>query len=81
MTKFPQTMINVKIVKRELFANNSVIEAAKAAIEKRLGNKGRVLLRPSGTEPVVRVMIEGQDAAEVAQLAAELADTVKQQVG
>ena len=58
-----------------------MIEAAKAAIEKRLGNKGRVLLRPSGTEPVVRVMIEGQDAAEVAQLAAELADTVKQQVG
>lgn len=81
MAKFPQTMINVKIAKREMLAANPAIEAAKAGIEKKLGNKGRVLLRPSGTEPVVRVMVEGDDAAQVSQLAAELADIVKQQVG
>lgn len=81
MTKFPQTMINVKIARRELLVGNAVIEAAKAGIEQQLGNRGRVLLRPSGTEPVVRVMIEGEDAVQVSQLAAELAAVVRQQVG
>lgn len=81
MTKFPQTMINVKIAKRELLAGNVAIETAKSSIEKKLGNTGRVLLRPSGTEPVVRVMVEGEDAVQVGELAAELADVVRQQVG
>ncbi len=81
MTKFPQTMINVKIVRRDLLAGNAAIEAAKVGIEQKLGKRGRVLLRPSGTEPVVRVMIEGEDAAQVSQLTAELAAIVRQQVG
>lgn len=81
MTKFPQTMINVKIAKRESLSGNAVIQAATAGIEQQLGNRGRVLLRPSGTEPVVRVMIEGEDAGQVSRLAAELADVVRQQVG
>lgn len=81
MTKFPQTMINVKIAKRESLSGNAVIQAATAGIEQQLGNRGRVLLRPSGTEPVVRVMIEGEDAGQVSRLAAELADVVRRQVG
>ncbi len=81
MTKFPQVMINVKMPKRELLAHSSAIAAALKDAESRLGSRGRVLLRPSGTEPLVRVMVEGEDAALVAILANQLADVVRQQVG
>ncbi len=80
MSKFPQTMINVRVAGKPDLANNAAVVAAVAAVEGRLGRKGRVLLRPSGTEPVVRVMVEGEDAALVAQLARELADQVAAQV-
>ncbi len=80
MSKFPQTMINVRVAGKPDLANNAAVVAAVAAVEGRLGKKGRVLLRPSGTEPVVRVMVEGEDAALVAQLARELADQVAAQV-
>ena len=53
------------------------IDAAVAVAEQQLGERGRVLLRPSGTEPVVRVMIEGEDAAEVQRLCEELAASVE----
>ncbi len=80
MSKFPQTMINVRTTGKRDLSGNGAISSAVAAVESRLGRKGRVLLRPSGTEPVVRVMVEGEDAALVAQLAQELADTVAAQV-
>lgn len=80
MSKYPQTMINVKVGNREKLANNPVIAAAQKDIEATLGSKGRVLLRPSGTEPVVRVMIEGEDGSLVAKLARQLADVVREQV-
>lgn len=78
MSKYPQTMINVRITNRERLSNNPLIEAAQRDVEATLGNKGRVLLRPSGTEPLVRVMVEGEDGALVATLAAQLADAVRQ---
>jgi phosphoglucosamine mutase len=81
MTKFPQLMINIKMVRRELLAGNSVIAAAQKEVEVILGGRGRVLLRPSGTEPVVRVMVEGEDATLVGKLANQLADVVRGQVG
>jgi phosphoglucosamine mutase len=80
MSKFPQTMINVRVAGKPDLASNAAVVAAVAAVEARLGKRGRVLLRPSGTEPVVRVMVEGEDAALVAQLAKELADQVATQV-
>ena len=52
-----------------------------ADVESKLGSKGRVLLRPSGTEPVVRVMVEGEDATEVLKLAQELAEVVEKEIG
>lgn len=76
MSKFPQTMINVRVAGKPDLANNAAVVAAVAAVEAQLGRKGRVLLRPSGTEPVVRVMVEGEDVALVAKLARELADQV-----
>lgn len=81
MSKYPQTMINVKIAQRDRLAGNAVIAAAMRELESTLGQRGRVLLRPSGTEPVVRVMVEGEDGALVTRLAGELADVVRREVG
>lgn len=78
MTKYPQCMINVPVKGRvDLNAAVSVREAIQEA-ESQLCDKGRVLLRASGTEPVVRVMVEGVDAAQVQQLAGYLASVVSQ---
>jgi len=77
MTRFPQVLINVRDVdKNGLEASTAVAEAVRAA-EVELGESGRVLLRKSGTEPVVRVMIEAQDGAQAEVLAARLVDVVK----
>jgi phosphoglucosamine mutase len=81
MSKYPQTMINVRIARRDQLAANAAIAAAIRDLESTLGQRGRVLLRPSGTEPVVRVMVEGEDATLVARLAGELADVVRRELG
>lgn len=80
MSKFPQTMINVRVSGKQNLLDNTAVSNAVRGVEARLGKKGRVLLRPSGTEPVVRVMVEGEDGVLVAQLAQELADIVAAQV-
>lgn len=78
MSKFPQTLINVTMAGRQDVTNISRIREAVTEAELRLGNTGRVLLRPSGTEPLMRVMVEGQDATLVDELAKYLADVVDQ---
>ena len=78
MHKLPQQMINVRTGGSGQLENNPVIERAVKAAEDELAGSGRVLLRPSGTEPVVRVMVEGQDLATVARITQELAGTVEQ---
>jgi len=77
MKKYPQTMINIGIGGKVSLEGNAEVAAAVAAVEARLGSRGRVLLRPSGTEPKVRVMVEGEDAAQVQALCSELAGTVE----
>ena len=77
MTIYPQRMINVRGVDRAGVAGNTVIEAAVAAVEAELGDSGRVLLRPSGTETIVRVMVEAADEASADRHAAALAEVVK----
>lgn len=74
---FPQKMINVKANNRAALVGNKVIDEAVTKVEQRLGTAGRVLLRPSGTEPVVRVMIEGEDEELVSELVVDLAKTVE----
>ena len=77
MIKMPQVMINVKRTRQADVLSLPAVVSAVSATEERLAGRGRVLLRPSGTEPVVRVMVEGEDAALVRQLATELAETVE----
>lgn len=80
MTKYPQHMINVPVSGRiDLEASSSVQDAVKSA-EQRLAGRGRVLLRPSGTEPVVRVMVEGEDERAVLEEAGHLASAVAEAV-
>jgi phosphoglucosamine mutase len=77
MSKFPQNMINVKVAqKSDPLAHNGISQAVDAATRK-LAGRGRVLLRPSGTEPVIRVMVEGEDGPLVERLTQELAETVR----
>ncbi len=76
MSKYPQVLINVSVTGSVDLRRSPIQEAIKA-VESQLGDHGRVLLRPSGTEPVVRVMVEGADAGVVERHARELADVVR----
>ena len=77
MVKYPQIINNVRMSERMDPMTIPAVQDAVRTAEAELGNTGRVLLRPSGTEPVVRVMIEGQDGAQVERLTASLSDAVK----
>ena len=73
-------MINVAIKGSVDLDDNAAVQQAVASAEKRLAGNGRVLLRPSGTEPLIRVMVEGDDASLVGELVQQIADTVTEQV-
>jgi len=77
ITMYPQTMINVAVCGKVDLDDYPQISTAVAAVEQRLAGDGRVLLRASGTEPKIRVMVEGRHAEEVEQLCVELAAEVK----
>jgi len=76
MQKMPQTMINVSVASKLRVMQDEKVIAAATLLESKMAGRGRVLLRPSGTEPLVRVMVEGEDAAVVRQHAEELAAVV-----
>ncbi len=77
MRRYPQVMVNVRMKTHFDVGNSQQVRSAIEAAESELAQHGRVLLRASGTEPVIRVMVEGEDAAKVAQLSQQLADTVR----
>ena len=78
MDTCPQTMINVEIARGFDISGNARVKEAVAGVEAELADRGRVVLRPSGTEPLIRVMIEGIDEAEVITQCEFLADIVRQ---
>jgi phosphoglucosamine mutase len=80
MPQFPQVMVNVRVRERIDPRESPAIQAAVRRVEAALGRTGRVVLRASGTEPLIRVMVEGEDEAVVTRHANELAETVRQSV-
>ena len=81
MRKFPQVLLNVKVAARFDPAEVPAVREAVQRIEKRMNGQGRVVLRPSGTEPVIRVMVEGRDEGATRAAATELAEVVKSAAG
>ena len=76
VTLFPQTLINVRLKPGSDWKSNTALASAQRAVTEELGDNGRVLIRPSGTEPLVRVMVEARDAAQAQRCARRLADTL-----
>ena len=80
MDRLPQVLVNVRGVDKSRAAEDEAVQAAVAEAEARLGETGRVLLRPSGTEPVVRVMVEAPDEETAGREAQVLADVVQREL-
>jgi phosphoglucosamine mutase len=76
LTLFPQTLINLKVTPGFDWTKNAAMVAEKEAVERELGETGRVLIRASGTEPLIRVMVEAKDAEVAASMARRIADKV-----
>ncbi|MFD4985774.1 phosphoglucosamine mutase [Streptomyces sp. NPDC058374] len=81
MERLPQVLVNVPDVDRSRVTTSAELAAAVAVAEQELGATGRVLLRPSGTEPLVRVMVEAADIEQAGAIAGRLADVVKSALG
>jgi phosphoglucosamine mutase len=80
VTLFPQTLLNVRLPSQAALAGwqgNAVLAKETAAVQAELGDRGRVLIRASGTEPVLRVMVEAQDADLAQRCARRLADAAR----
>ena len=79
LTLYPQVLVNVRVDRSQNLTSDSRVQSAVKEAEVRLAGRGRVLLRPSGTEPVIRVMVEGEPADLVRDLADKIADAIRQQ--
>jgi phosphoglucosamine mutase len=77
VTLFPQTLLNVRLRPGTDWQANTALRAQTMAVEQELGQSGRVLIRASGTEPLVRVMVEARDATQALRCAQRLADTLQ----
>ena len=81
LVSYPQVLVNVRVKQKTDLRSVPAIAQALDRVEQRLAGQGRLLVRYSGTEPLVRVMIEGKDQKEIHAWAQEIADTVKQHLG
>jgi phosphoglucosamine mutase len=81
MRKFPQVLVNVRVADKSKFKGNVGIEAAVREVEAELGENGRVLVRPSGTESLIRVMAEGPDKATIEAYVSRICDVVRSELG
>ena len=81
MTTYPQLLVNVKVATKEGWETNEAIKKAIAAGDEELGDNVRILVRPSGTEPLIRVMAEGPDQEQLDRICHAIADVVKKEQG
>ena len=81
MTRFPQSLINVTVKQKKPFDDVLHIRKQIELAEEKLGDMGRILVRYSGTEPLARIMVEGEDADEINEIAQSVADVVRQELG
>lgn len=81
MRRFPQVLTNVRVKDKAGYQSNAKIKEAVDTAEAAMQKKGRVLVRPSGTEPLIRVMLEGDDAAQLDYYAKQIADVIKAELG
>ncbi|GGG07497.1 phosphoglucosamine mutase [Paenibacillus abyssi] len=81
MRKFPQVLVNVRVADKSMYKDNAAIAKAVAEVEQELGDNGRVLVRPSGTESLIRVMAEGPDKDVVEGYVTRIVDVVKAELG
>lgn len=83
MKRFPQVLVNVTVAtaKKSEYSSDTVIKETIEKVENELGGRGRVLVRPSGTEPLIRVMLEGEDIAEITDHANSIAELIKERLG
>ncbi len=81
MAKLPQRLVNVRVRDREALAGAETVNTAVQAAEEGLAGRGRVLVRPSGTEPLVRVMVEAPSEQEAEEICARLVGLVEQELG
>lgn len=80
MKRYPQVMVNARVKNKTGWAHNEAIREAIKAAEDSLGSEGRILVRPSGTEPLIRIMAEGQNEAELRQCTERIADVVRREL-
>ena len=78
---YPQVLLNVRVAHKADLASVAPVAEAIARVEARLSGQGRLLVRYSGTEPLLRVMLEGKDQAEIGRWGQEIIDTVAQHLG
>jgi phosphoglucosamine mutase len=79
--KFPQVLHNVRVVEKRDFSGVPEIQREIDAVESTLGEKGRILVRYSGTEPLVRIMLEGEDLDEITRHASNIAEAFQRALG
>jgi phosphoglucosamine mutase len=81
MKEYPQVLLNIPVRQREGWSEIPELKAAIADVESQLAGRGRINVRPSGTEKLIRVMVEGPDQAEVEKLAEQVAEVVREKMG
>jgi len=81
MVPLPQVLVNVRVAERRELTEVPQVQKAIAAAERLLGDSGRVLIRYSGTEPLLRIMLEGQDKLKITELAQDIAAAIERHLG
>ena len=81
MRTYPQTLLNITATAemKEALANDETVQQVINSLGEELGGDGRILVRPSGTEPLIRIMVEGQDHRQIEEIARRIADAIQKQ--